>query len=333
MKLTQLKATTGLLLLSLSAAGLSAQVSNFDSLNGYAAGVDTRLALSSAYLLRNPNAGATSNLFATAAYTSRDVDAARDSMERSTDAWSFMVGYNWQLEGWNFGLGLVSETTSSDYVEQRSPAPQPLRGSVDSDAFKGVIWTGFKLGQIDVGVHATAGSSNNEGVRRSDGGTSRAEFDGKDFSFGFRFSYATQFSDNVAVEPFLGMNFASADNDGFAEQGTAPDRRILRDFKMRDDRFAIGAIISGKSGEWTPTATVAWLHRTSSDGTVINSTASNGAGLGAGFMPSASDGVIYLSAGLNGKLADHWRFDGKVDYTGGDDVSQFSVSLTVRREF
>lgn len=333
MNLPQSKAALGLLLLVLSAAGVSAQVSNFDSLNGYAAGVDTRLALSRSYILRNPTAGATSNLFVTGTYTNRDVDASVDSMERSTDAQSFMVGYNWNGGTWNFGVGLVAETTSSDYVELNSPAPQPLRGSVDGDSFKGVVWAGFKAGKIDINLHATAGSTSNEGVRRSDAGTSRAEFDSQDTSFGIRFAYPTQLSETVAFEPFLGMNFATADNDGFAEQGTAPDRRILRDFKLRDDRFVIGATFAGKSGDWIPSVTIAWLQRTSDDGFSISSTASNGAGLGAGFAPSASDGVFYLAAGINGKLAEHWRFDGTVDYTTGDDESQFSLSLSVRRQF
>lgn len=333
MNFTQSKALTGLLLLALSAAGVSAQVSNFDSLNGYAAGVDTRLALSRGYLLRNPAAGATSNLFVNGSYTSRDVDAATDSMERSTDAQSFMVGYNWRLEGWSFGVGLVAESTSSDYVELNSPAPQPLRGSVDGDSFKGVVWAGFKLGQVDVGLHATAGSTSNDGVRRSDAGTSRAEFDSQDFSIGLRLSYTTQLSDTVVLEPFFGLNFASADSDGFAEQGTAPDRRILRDFKMRDDRIAAGVTISGKSGDWVPTATIAWLHRISDDGTTISSTASNGLNLGAGFAPSASDGVFLIGAGISGKLADRWRFDGTVDYSNGGDEEQFTLNLGVRREF
>lgn len=327
------KAAFGLLLLALSAAGVSAQVSNFDSLNGYAAGVDTRLSLSRSYLLRNPSAGATSNLFATASYTNRDVDAANDSMERSTDAQSFMVGYNWSRGTWNIGLGLVAETTSSDYVEINSPAPQPLRGSVDGDAFKGVVWAGFKLGQFDVNLHATAGSTSNEGMRRSDAGLSRAEFDSQDFSFGLRIAYPTQLGETVAFAPFVGMNFATADNDGFTEQGTAPDRRIIRDFKLRDDRLALGATFSGKGDGWVPSATIAWLHRTSGDGTSISSSAINGAGLGAGFAPSASDGVIYLAAGIRGKLAEHWLLDGSVDYTTGDDESQFSLSLSVRRQF
>lgn len=333
MNLPKSKTIIGLSLLALSATGLSAQVSNFDSLNGYAAGVDTRLALSRSYLLRAPASGATTNLFVNGSYTSRDVDAAADSMERSTDAKSILVGYNWALSGWNFGVGIAAETTSSDYVEINSPAPQPLRGSVDGDSFKGMAWAGFKLGQIDVNIHTAAGSTSNDGVRRSDSGTSRAEFDSQDFSFGVRFSYAMSLSENVSTTPFLGLNFASADNDGFAEQGTAPDRRILRDFKMRDDRLAVGATFSGKSGDWIPSATVAWLHRISNDGTKVSIAASNGTSLGTGFSPSASDGVFLIGAGLTGKLADHWRFDGAVDYMSGGEESQFTLNLAVRREF
>lgn len=333
MNLPKSKAIVSLLLLTLPAAGLTAQVSNFDSLNGYAAGVDTRLALTRSYLLRSPAAGTATNLFVHGSFTNRDIDAAADSMERSTDARSVMVGYNWALNGWNFGVGIAAETTTSDYIEINSPAPQPLRGSVDGDSFKGVAWAGFKLGQIDVNLHAAAGSTSNEGVRRSDAGTSRAEFDSKDFSIGVRFSHAMSLSENVNATPFLGLNFASADSDGFAEQGSSPDRRVLRDFKMRDDRLALGATFSAKSGDWIPSATIAWLHRISDDGTNISSTASNGSNLGSGFAPSASDGVFLIGAGISGKLADLWRFDGTVDYSSGGEEDQFTLNLSVRREF
>lgn len=330
---TLLKAGFGLVLITLSTAGAFAQVSNFDSLNGYAAGVDTRLALSRSMLLRGTPADASSNLFVTGTYLSRDVDAASDSMERSTDASSFTLGYNWKLPTWTVGVGVVSESTSSDYVELNSPAPQPLRGSVDGDSIKGVVWTGFKLGPVDVSLFGFSGTTDNDGIRRSDAGTSRATFGSRDLSVGFRLSYATQFGEAVNFEPFVGMNFSSAKNDGFAEQGTAPDRRILRDFTMRDDRFALGATVAGSGAGWVPSATIAWLQRTSESGTTIPNTASNGSNLGLGLAPAASRGLFYISAAFRGKLSDHWAMDGSVDFATGGDEQQVSLNLSVRRLF
>ncbi len=333
MNLPHTKLGIGALLASFVCASAFAQVSNFDSLNGYTVGLETRLAGSRNLILRMDNADFQSNLIVTGSYIDRDIGAAADRLERSSNESSAMVGYNWANNGWRVGAAFATEQTSSDYVEINSPAPQPLRGSVDGDTYKGVFWAGAKWENFSLNAVASIGNSSNDGVRRSDIGTSRADYDSESMSFGVRFAYHSALGETVEFTPFAALNFASSDADGFAEQGTSPDRRILRDFSMKDNRLIVGARFSGKESSWTPFGTIAWMNRISDSGSNISSSASNGSNLGSGFVPSSSKNLFYFSAGMRGKLDEHWVLDGALDYSTGDEEKQFGVTLSVRRLF
>lgn len=333
MNLSHSKLGVGALFAAFACASAFAQVSNFDSLNGYAAGLETRLAGSRNLVLRMDNADFQSNVILAGSYLDRDIGAATDRLERSSNESSFMLGYNWAGNGWRAGAAIAADQTSSDYVEVNSPAPQPLRGSVDGDTFRGVFWVGTRLENFSINGVASFGNTSNDGVRRSDIGTSRADYDSDIASFGIRFAYHSSLGETVEFTPFAALNFASADADGFTEQGTSPDRRILRDFSMKDNRLIIGARFSGKESSWTPFGTIAWMNRISDSGSNISSSAINGSNLGSGFVPSASKNLFYFSAGMRGKLDENWVLDGALDYSTGDEEKQFGVALSVRRLF
>lgn len=310
----------------------TAQVSNFDTLNGYATAAESHLAQARNQVLRIADFGSASNIQVVANYVSRDVDAAKDSIERKTRTENVLVGYTWKQTNWYAGLGLGYDYTKSDYNEVRSPAPVPLHGKVTADTTELAAWAGVNTGWVQLAFSGTLGSTDNEGKRISDAGTSRGDYKSKSSSFAFRVSHNMSF-ESVVLDPFVGVSFASADVDGFAEQGIAPDRRILRDYDLKENRFAFGARISGKSGDWVPSATVAYLTRMSGGDTGISNTASNGSNLGIGVVPESSNGLFYVAAGLTGKIDDHWSVSGLVDYTAGGDEKQFGVNLRVSRSF
>ncbi|MBI2514479.1 MAG: autotransporter outer membrane beta-barrel domain-containing protein [Opitutae bacterium] len=310
-----------------------AQVSNFDTLNGYASGVDVRLARARAEMLRAGRAEGESNLVVSADYINRKVDAAVDSIERSAHGESGRVGYNWRFNEWSVGAAIGYGNIRTDYNEINSPAPVPLHGYVTATSTEGIVWVGYKSGAWRFSAVGAVGTTKNKGRRTSDAGSSFADYDSSDSSFGLTLSREIPVSDALVVEPFVGLSFASSSTDGFTEQGTSPDRRIVRDFSMDENRGAIGVRVAGRQSDWTPFASVAWLSRFSGGDSNISNTASNGSNLGVGFVPAASKGLVFVGAGLSGKLDDNWNVAGTIEYFAGGDERAFGLSLTVGRKF
>jgi len=323
--------TVCLLGASLAATAL-AQVSNFDTLNGYATAADSRLAQARYQVLRMGEFTGASNIVVSANYVSRDVDAAKDSIERKTRSENGLVGYTWKQADWYVGGGLGYDYTKSDYNEVRSPAPVPLHGNVYAKTTEFSAWAGVNTGWVQLAVSGSLGTTSNDGKRISDAGSSRADYDSKSSTFALRVSHNMSF-ESVVLDPFVGVSFASTDVDGFSEVGIAPDRRILRDFDLKENRFAFGARISGKQGDWIPSFTAAYLTRMSGGESGISNTASNGSNLGVGVVPEASNGLFYVGAGLTGKIDEHWMVSGTVDYTAGGDESQLGLNIRISRSF
>lgn len=317
---------------AMSTVGL-AQVSNFDSLNGYVSGVDVRLAQARTEMLRASRAESESNLLVAGSYVDRKVDASLDSIERSSHGESGRVGYNWKVDTWSFGAALGYGTVRSDYNEINSPSPTPLHGYVDSDTTEGYVWAVYNASGWRVALEGSLGTTKNKARRTSDAGSSTAHYNSSDHAFGLSLSREFSISDGALLEPFVGLSFASASVDGFTEQGTAPDRRIVKDFSMDRNRGAAGVRIVGKSPTWRPYASVGWLTRFSGDSSDISSTAINGMNAGVGRVQAASKGLFYASTGISGKIDENWSSAGTIEYFTGGDERAVGLSLSIGRKF
>ncbi len=310
-----------------------AQISYFDCLNGYASGADTRLAFGRAEMLRAARLESASNLVFTGDYLDRTVDASQDSIERSGHGQNGRLGYNWQMNDWSFGAAVGYGDVRSNYKEINSPSPTPLRGNVDAKSTMGYVWASYSFSGWRLAAVGNIGATKNTARRTSDAGTSLADFDSSDRAFGLSLSHEYSFSDAMLVTPFVGLSFASSSADGFTEQGTAPDRRIVRDFSMDENRGAIGVRLSGKGATWQPFASAAWLARFSGGNSDIFTTALNGANLSVGRVTAASKGLFYVSTGLSGKLDEHWNCAGTIEYYSGGNERALGLALSVVRKF
>lgn len=333
MKTSALRSAVRALLVVLSSLPALAQVSNFDTLNGYTAGVENRVAQARSSVLRLGPAESEPNLTVTGSYLSRNLDATGDSIERDTKGDREMVELNWKRGDWSGGFGLAADYTKSDYREINSPAPTPLNGKVRTKAFEGSAWVGVNMGAARLVVVGATGRSSNKGTRISDAGFSRANFDSRDHSLGLQLSYHMTPGENLAVQPFASISTATADADGFTEQGTAPDRRIVRGYSIRETFGAVGARFAGRQGTWNPALTVAWLNQFSDGNMTISSSAINGSNLGSGTVPSASKNLFFIGAGLSGTVAERWLLGLDLQYFIGGQEKQFGVNASLRRTF
>lgn len=333
MKTTTLRAAASLLLVAASALPAFSQVRNFDTLNGYTAGVENRVAQARGAMLRLGPAESEPNLSVTGSYVSRTLDATGDSIERDTKGDRFAAGYTWIKGDWSGGFGLATDYTKSDYREINSPAPTPLNGKVKTKAVEGSAWVGVNIGAIRMVLVGATAKSTNKGTRISDAGFSRANFDSRDNSLGVQLSYSMTPGENFAVQSFVSLSTATADADGFTEQGTAPDRRIVRDYSVRESFGAVGARIAGTQGTWKPSLTIAWLNQFSDGNMTISSSAINGSNLGSGMVPGSAKNLFYLGAGLNGTMAERWLLGLDVQYFNGGEEKQFGLSVNLRRTF
>jgi outer membrane autotransporter protein len=311
----------------------SAQIDNFDSLNGYAAGVELRLNSEHQefYQLRSPQAGFTVALEGN--MTNRDVSPAEDRLERENDSGYFGLNVTWGTEAWTLGASIGKVDGSSDYLEVNSPAPTPTSGMVNSDTIVGQLWVVFTSGDFTMSGSLTSSSTDYDATRRSDLGSSTAKFDGSG-AFGFiKIAYDFSVSDNLVLTPFGGIIWASADADGFTEQGTAADRRIVGNFSSDESNLALGLRLAPKEGQWKPSVTVGWLNELSSDPAQISVKAINGFDLGVGAVPNASDSLFYVGLGLEGAFEDSWSVRGSIDFFTGGDEEQTGFSFGVRHGF
>ena len=311
----------------------SAQIDNFDSLNGYAAGLELRLNSEHQgfFELRTPKAGFAVGIEGST--INRDISPANDRLKRENQAQFYGLNASWGTETWNIGASIIQTDTSSDYLEINSPAPTPTSGTVDSDSLAGRVWLLYTSGDFSLTASLTSSSSDYTGSRRSDLGASSAKFDGSG-SFGLvKIAYDLSLSDKIAVTPFAGIIWAKAKADGFTEGGTAADRRIVGKFDTDESNAALGVRIGAKDGAWKPALTLGWLNELSSDAARISVKAINGFDLGVGSVPNASESMFYAGLQLQGDLDDNWSVRGSVDYFTGGDEQQTGFSLGIRRGF
>lgn len=333
MKIAPVKCFAGLFAGSLLGVTALAQVSNFDSLNGYAAGLEARIAGHREALFRQPSVHELSGLRLDASYTDRSIDAANDRIERDTRARRATLSYGWDLGHWGFGLAGSVESSSSDYVEVNSPAPTPLHGDMKANTSTAAVWTAAKLGALDVSAALGMGRTTHKGTRLSDIGSSRGEFDSDDVFFHVRVAYDYVLTNTMTLQPFAGLAVIEADADGFTETGTAPDRRIVRPFASRESVGNLGLRLAGRHGTWRPSASVAWFRELSVRETTLGISAINGTFLGNGVVPNTARSLFFASLRLDGRIDDAWTLGAEVNTLTGGDERQWGLQLALSRKF
>ncbi|WP_221031121.1 autotransporter outer membrane beta-barrel domain-containing protein [Actomonas aquatica] len=320
---------TGLLM----SGALRAQIDNFDSLNGYAAGLEMRLTNwhSDLSTLRSPAQGWTVSV--DGEHFERDVDPATDRLKRDNSGQQFALNIGWGTTEWNAGVSVGMTDASSDYEEINSPAPVPTTGSVDTEGVSGRLWVVGKVGAVTIDAALGMAETSYDGIRNSDIGSSMAEFDGSD-TFGYvRASYDWAVSDSIVIVPFAGLVWVDSDADGFTEQGTSPDRRIVGDFSTSESNAVFGATIMAAKGNWKPYLTLGYFTELSSDAAVLSVQAINGFDLGQGVVPNASESLFHASLGVDADLGEGWALRGSVDFYTGGDEEQTGLRLSVGRSF
>ncbi len=314
-------------------SGLPAQVSNFDTLNGYASGVETQVALSRHDLVGLDNSLiAATGIVASTGYLSREIDRGDDSFSREADGATGLIGYNWKKANWNFGIGVGGARIKTSYSEVNSPAPTPIHGTVEASTVQGRAWVGVEAGNFRMSVAGAIDNTSNDGTRVNDAGTSKANYDSEGGSFAVRISYEIPMNDAVSAQPFIGLSKATSDTDGFTEQGTAPDRRILQAFSVDESYGVAGVRVSGRQGNWIPHATVAWLEHLSGSDATIRSSAINGSNLGAGLSKSSSAGQFYFGAGISGTV-ERFRAGADLGYFTSDRENWFVLQVNAQYSF
>ena len=333
MKSTLTSSVAGLALILAGALSASAQVSNFDALNGYATGMETRMARLRDATLRSTAAESESAMTVSVGYLNRKLSAAKDSLERNAKGENGQFGVSWNKSDWELGLTIGTESITNDYNEVHSPSPTPLHGKVKATTTNVAVEGGFKAGSLRIIVSGSLAASTYSGTRISDAGSSHVDYKGDDHSLGLRIPYEIKVSEAYVFEPYAAVSLLKGSVDGFTEQGTAPDRRIVKSFTQDLTYGAIGLRFAGKQSEWTPSATVALFDRLSGGDTSINNSAINGANLGVGKVPQISSSQLYVGAGLEGKIADHWRLGFEAAYVSGGSEKEFTARLNLRRSF
>ncbi len=333
MKFLSTKILVASLISAVTATCVVGQVANFDSLNGYAAGVETRIVSNRETLVHVQNLNTLSGLTLSGQYIDRTIKATADRIERDTNGRSGTLGYGWNLGTWGMGIRLTADTTTSDYTEVRSPAPVPLHGVVDADTLAGQLWVGGNFGSWHVNLALGAGKTDHDGTRISDIGSSRASFDSTDKSVQFQVSYEHATTGKMAIRSMAGISNINAQADGFTETGTSPDRRIVRDFKARETMGLLGLQLAAKEGDWVPSVTVAWLHEFSENDTRITNSAINGANLGSGLVPNTAGDLFYANVRLDGRMSKDWVLSSELQYVKGGSEKQWGFQLGIKRVF
>ncbi len=310
-----------------------AQVGNFDNLNGYASGLETRLATMRDPLVRVGPASDDNGVALSGNYLDRKIAAAFDRIERNTNGSGATLNYGWSEKIWNVGLAVSSDYTTSDYKELKSSAIIPLHGQVKSRTTSGLARAGTTQGAWNINVFAGTGSTNHDGTRISDAGSSSASFRSRDYTLGIQTSYDVALTDTVNLTPFGSLAHLTANADGFTEMGTAPDRRIISAFSSRESLGTVGARLVAKQGNWIPSLTIACMHEFSPRSIAMVNSAIDGSNLGSGFVPETATNLFLANVRVEGELAKNWFAGAQVQFLDGGDERQWTLHLTVRRTF
>lgn len=306
----------------LSALGASAQISNFDSLNGYTAGMENRLTLIRDRGLSPLASVSESEASFRFSYVDQKIDPVSERIRRDMNSSQYQAGYQWSAGTWALGLNVNYDRTTTDYMELESPSPTPTSGRIKGDGYQLGVHAQGALDAFHFGVEVGFGKSDYDATRRSDAGSSTADYD-SDGSFAtLRLEYHILFDNGWSLVPFGSVTTARIKSDGFAEQGTAPDRRIIQDFSIREHFGIFGLSFVANQGTVRPSFSLAWIERFSSSDFEIASTASDGSNLASGIVLFPYSGILAARAAVDFQLAEDWLLSPEFRYlSGGDETS------------
>lgn len=309
------------------------QIANFDSLNGYSAGMENRLVNTRDRMMDDVRVSDQTSYQFEYRYMDREIDPVTERIRREMDGSGARLGFDWGFDGWSLGLDVDYDRVSTDYLELNSPSPIPTSGTIKTRSYQLAANLSGAAGDFRYTVGAGWGKSDHDGTRQSDVGLSSASYDSDEY-FGFvRAEYLFLLTDGVVIAPFVGLSSMRVKADGFEETGTAADRRIVSDFSTRESLGTIGIRIDGEWGRVRPSFTVAWIEALSSNDFEMAVQASNGTPLGVGVVQSPYSGLFHSSVGLRIDLDNGWSLNPSAHYQTGGDETAWNLRLGIAYGF
>ena len=310
-----------------------AQISNFDSLNGYSAGLENRLINTRDRMMDDIRVSDQTRYHFSYRYVDREIDPVTERIRREMDGSGARLGMDWSFGDWALGLDIDYDRVSTDYLELNSPSPIPTSGTIKSRGYQLAANLRGASGNFRYGVGAGWGKTDHDGTRQSDIGLSSADYDSDEY-FGFiRVEYLFILTDGVVIAPFAGISSMRVKADGFEESGTAADRRIVSDFSTRETLGTIGIRYDGEWGRVRPSLTLAWIEALDSNDFELGISASNGTPLGVGIVEAPYSGLFHIGAGLRIDLGNDWSLTPSARYQTGGDESAWNVQVGIAYGF
>ncbi|MCC5833390.1 MAG: autotransporter outer membrane beta-barrel domain-containing protein [Opitutales bacterium] len=317
----------------LGALAADAQISNFDSLNGYTSGIENRLTLVRDRGLEPIRSVSESEFYFNLGYMDQKVDPVDERIRRDMSSSQAMIGYQWSQGTWAFGLNLNYDRTNTDYTELDSPSPTPTSGRVKGTGYQLALHTQSSVGVFHFGLEAGLGKADYDATRRSDAGSSTADFD-SDGSFAtLRLEYHLGFENGWTMIPFAAFTTARMKADGFAEAGGSPDRRVIQDFSIREHLGLFGVSFRADWGNVRPLFSVAWIERLSSDDFELTSTAPGGSNLASGTVQFPYSGLLAIQVAFDFDLSQNWQLTPEIRFLSGGDETSWRTGLGLRYHF
>lgn len=328
----KLRSTCLFLALSFPLAGL-AQIDNFDSLNGYSAGLENRLVNTRDRLINEVKISDQPIYHLSYRYVDRKIDPVTERIRRQMDGSGARLGVNWSFTNWSLGFDVDYDRVSTDYLELNSPSPVPTGGTIKSTGYQLAANLAGFAGDFRYSVGAGWGKADHDGTRVSDIGLSRADYDSDEYFAYLQVEYQFVLTDNAVLTPFAGLSTMRVNGDGFEEMGTAADRRIVSDFKTRETLATIGVRLAGDWGSVRPSLSLAWIKSVSSDDFELGIAAINGTALGVGKVNTPYSSLFHAGLGFQIDLGNNWSLTPQAHYQKGGDETLWTFQLSLAHGF
>lgn len=321
-----------LFLVALPFSGMG-QISNFDSLNGYSSGMENRMTIVRDRGLDFLSFSTATETSLKVRYVDHQVDPVDERILRESDGSGIRAGFQWGLGNWAVGLDLDYESVTTNYRELDSPSPTPSSGYLKGEGYQVAASAMMHLDAWRIGFEAGFGNADFDGIRQSDAGVSAADFDSDETFASARVAYFIDLDNQWIVIPFVAYATSRMKTDGFSETGTAPDRRIVESFRIREHLGILGVRFKADWGSVRPHFSVSWIERLSGDDFRIGSTASDGSNHGIGLVETPYSGMYAIQIGFDFDLGEGWVFHPEVRYLDGGDETNWSLRAGIAYRF
>lgn len=308
------------------------QIQNFDSLNGYGAGPDNRLMVVRDRALDDLPATTDSSADLRLRYVTREVDPANERFERDTDGMGARFGLFGGMDYLRFGVDLDYKELTTDYLELDPPGPVGNQGRVETKGYQVGLNLLGHFGEWRLGLQGGYGHADHDATRRSDAGTSMADYDSKEYFAVARVERVFTFESEVSLAPYVAFSTTRVQTDGFTESGSS-DSRIVEDFSMRESLGLAGLRVSRDWGNVHPALSVSWVRRLGGGSFEMVSTASDGMERRSGEVEAPYSDLLAVGVSVDFDLDRGWWLRPEAQYLAGGDVSQWTLGLGLGRSF